>query len=84
MPIEVAAIEITRHAQAQFDPVVTEAFSRIPLARLAEISRLYDTRPEAAAPAPAGRVLANTASGHVADALLTASIVRGEAPVARC
>jgi response regulator RpfG family c-di-GMP phosphodiesterase len=84
MPIEVAAIEITRHAQAQFDPRVTEAFSRIPLARLAEISRLYDGRPELAAPAPAAGPAPAPAVNHMADALLAASIVRGDAPVARC
>lgn len=78
MPIEVAAMEITRHAQAQFDPAVTDAFSRIPLARLAEISRLYDARPEAAATAPATGPLAP------ADALLAASIVRGAAQAAQC
>jgi putative nucleotidyltransferase with HDIG domain len=79
MPIEVAAIEITRHAQAQFDPAVTEAFSRIPLSRLAEISRLYDARPEAAAAAA-------PAAGHVApaDALVAISIVRGAVQAARC
>jgi HD-GYP domain-containing protein (c-di-GMP phosphodiesterase class II) len=79
MPIEVAAMEITRHAQAQFDPAVTEAFSCIPLARLAEISRLYDARPEAvAAAAPTAGPLAP------ADALVAASIVRGAAQAARC
>ena len=82
MPIEVAAIEITRHAQAQFDPSVTEAFSRIPLSRLAEISRLYDSRPEPAA-VPGAAVPAPTAS-HMADALLAVSIARGDAPAARC
>jgi putative nucleotidyltransferase with HDIG domain len=55
MPVEVAAIEISRHAEAQFDPRVTEAFARIPLQRLIEISRLYPrteaaVRPPAAAP----------------------------------
>jgi putative nucleotidyltransferase with HDIG domain len=51
MPLEVAAVEISRHSQAQFDPSVTDAFGRIPMDRLAEISRLYDSRPE---PAGAG------------------------------
>lgn len=83
MPIEVAAIEITRHAQAQFDPSVTDAFSRIPLARLAEISRLYDMRPEPAA-APGTAALPAPAPGHVADALLAVAIARGDAPAARC
>ena len=78
MPIEVAAMEITRHAQAQFDPAVTEAFGRIPLSRLAEISRLYDARPETAAPAPSAGSLAP------ANALVVASIARGEAQAARC
>jgi putative nucleotidyltransferase with HDIG domain len=81
MPIEVAAIEITRHAQAQFDPLVTEAFSRIPLARLAEISRLYDTRPAPAAP---GAALAPAAAAPVAEAVLAAAIVRGAVQAARC
>jgi HD-GYP domain-containing protein (c-di-GMP phosphodiesterase class II) len=79
MPIEVAAIEITKHAQAQFDPAVAEAFSRVPLARLSEISRLYDARPEpAVAPVPAGNSLAST------DAVVAASIVRSELQAARC
>lgn len=78
MPIEVAAIEITRHAQAQFDPAVTEAFSRIPLSRLAEISRLYDVRPEpATTPAP------SAGSMPPADAMLAGWIVRGDAHAAR-
>ena len=78
MPLEVAAIEITRHAEAQFDPTVTEAFSRIPLSRLAEISRLYDVRREpAAATVPSAPLPA-------ADALLAASLVRGDAHAARC
>jgi response regulator RpfG family c-di-GMP phosphodiesterase len=81
MPIEVAAIEITRHAQAQFDPEVTEAFSRIPLARLAEISRLYEARPRPAA--PADRALP-PAARPLADALLAATVVRGDAQAARC
>jgi hypothetical protein len=81
----VAAIEITRHAQAQFDPRVTEAFGRIPLARLTEISRLYDARVElvaasvaVAAPLPPAPV------GHVADALFAAAVAHGDAPAARC
>jgi HD-GYP domain-containing protein (c-di-GMP phosphodiesterase class II) len=78
MPIEVAAIEITRHAQAQFDPAVTDAFSRIPLSRLAEISRLYDARPE-----PATTPALSAGPMPSADAML-ASIVRGDAHAARC
>jgi putative nucleotidyltransferase with HDIG domain len=79
MPIEVAAIEITRHAQAQFDPAVTEAFSRIPLSRLAEISRLYDARHE-----PATTPASSAGPMPPADAVLAASIVRGDAHAARC
>jgi putative nucleotidyltransferase with HDIG domain len=79
MPIEVAAMEITRHAEAQFDPEVTEAFSRIPLARLAEISRLYDAAPEHRAE-EAGKVARGNA---LTDALL-ASAARGDAPAAAC
>ena len=76
MPIEVAAMEITRHAEAQFDPAVTEAFSRIPLPRLAEISRLYD-RPDR--PSPAAPAL-----GSALDDVLIASASRGDAPAAAC
>jgi putative nucleotidyltransferase with HDIG domain len=78
MPVEVAAIEITRHAEAQFDPQVTEAFSRIPLSRLAEISRLYDAEQER----PAGQA-ASTALARPMDVLLAAAI-RGDAPAAAC
>jgi putative nucleotidyltransferase with HDIG domain len=53
MPLEVAAVEISRHGLAQFDPAVIDAFGRIPLDRLTEISRLYDSRPE---PAGAGNL----------------------------
>jgi putative nucleotidyltransferase with HDIG domain len=85
MPIEIAAIEITRHAEAQFDPTVTEAFSRIPLARLAEISRLYESRPEPPAAAPVAGALAPAgAPSPMADALLAATVLRGGAQPARC
>jgi putative nucleotidyltransferase with HDIG domain len=53
MPLETAIAEILRHAGAQFDPAVTEAFTRVPLARLNEISRFYDNQPGVAESAPA-------------------------------
>jgi putative nucleotidyltransferase with HDIG domain len=46
LPVDAALEEIRRHAGTQFDPAVTAAFERIPLARLTEIARFYDTRPE--------------------------------------
>jgi putative nucleotidyltransferase with HDIG domain len=46
MPLENALREILKHAGAQFDPAVTEAFAKVPLARLNEISRFYDNSPE--------------------------------------
>jgi HD-GYP domain-containing protein (c-di-GMP phosphodiesterase class II) len=76
MPIEVAAMEISRHAEAQFDPQVTDAFSRIPLSRLTEISRLYEgERERAGAAAVLDRPLG--------DVLLAAAL-RGDAPAAAC
>ena len=48
-PIELAVQEIVRHAGTQFDPAVTEAFARIPLARLTEIARFYENRTESPA-----------------------------------
>jgi putative nucleotidyltransferase with HDIG domain len=54
MPIETALGELRRHAGAQFDPKVTEAFAGVGLARLAEINRFENASPsppvEAAAP----------------------------------
>jgi HD-GYP domain-containing protein (c-di-GMP phosphodiesterase class II) len=44
IPLETALEEIRRHARAQFDPTASAAFASIPLTRLAEISRFYDTR----------------------------------------
>jgi HD-GYP domain-containing protein (c-di-GMP phosphodiesterase class II) len=46
MPLEKALQEILRQAGAQFDPVVTDAFVKVPLSRLNEISRFYDNSPE--------------------------------------
>lgn len=49
VPVYVAVKHILRHAGAQFDPSVTDAFARIPLERLIQISRLHDdqqTRPQ--------------------------------------
>jgi putative nucleotidyltransferase with HDIG domain len=52
MPIEAALDQIRRNAGTQFDPTVTEAFGRIPAARLTEIARFYDTGPRSAADGP--------------------------------
>jgi putative nucleotidyltransferase with HDIG domain len=52
MPIEAALDQIRRNAGTQFDPTVTEAFGRIPAARLTEIARFYDTGPRSSAEAP--------------------------------
>src|SRR5438876_5171496 len=52
-PLEAALDEIFRGARTQFDPVVAEAFVKIPVVRLEQISRQFDLRP-AEAPA-AGR-----------------------------
>jgi putative nucleotidyltransferase with HDIG domain len=46
MPLEKALQEILKQAGDQFDPVVTEAFVKVPLTRLNEISRFYDNSPE--------------------------------------
>jgi putative nucleotidyltransferase with HDIG domain len=48
LPIENALAEIRRHAGAQFDPLVTEALALVSGERLAEISRFYDSRSDAA------------------------------------
>jgi HD-GYP domain-containing protein (c-di-GMP phosphodiesterase class II) len=53
MPIEAALDQIRRNAGTQFDPVVTDAFKRIPAARLTEIARFYDTGPRSTADTPA-------------------------------
>lgn len=50
IPLDQALQEIRRHARAQFDPTVSEAFASIPLARLTEISRFYENRPVPDAP----------------------------------
>jgi putative nucleotidyltransferase with HDIG domain len=58
MPVETALEQIRKNAGTQFDPVVTQAFGRIPTARLTEIARFYDTGPRsAAAPARAPSAL---------------------------
>jgi putative nucleotidyltransferase with HDIG domain len=46
MSLEKALQEILKQAGSQFDPVVTEAFVKVPLPRLNEISRFYDNSPE--------------------------------------
>jgi HD-GYP domain-containing protein (c-di-GMP phosphodiesterase class II) len=46
MSLEKALQEILKQAGAQFDPAVTEAFVKVPLTRLNEISRFYDNSPE--------------------------------------
>ena len=48
MPLDTAMAEIRQHSGAQFDPAVTEAFARVPLPHLAEISRFEN----AVVPAP--------------------------------
>jgi HD-GYP domain-containing protein (c-di-GMP phosphodiesterase class II) len=50
IPLDAALQEIRRHARAQFDPTVSEAFVSIPLPRLTEISRFYENRPATDAP----------------------------------
>jgi putative nucleotidyltransferase with HDIG domain len=52
MSIDTAVAEVLRLAGTQFDPAVTQAFGQIPVARLAEIARFYDSRPESAATSP--------------------------------
>ena len=47
-PLEAAIEEIKRGVRTQFDPVAAEAFVAIPLERLDQISRHFDTRPAAA------------------------------------
>ncbi|HEY2944675.1 MAG TPA: HD domain-containing phosphohydrolase [Vicinamibacteria bacterium] len=75
LPFEVAIGEIRRHERAQFDPSVTEAFSRISSHRLVDISRLYDARAEK---------LSDGGSASVPEALLGASFWRRQEGSARC
>jgi putative nucleotidyltransferase with HDIG domain len=63
MPIEGALEQIRKNAGTQFDPVVTQAFGRIPAARLTEIARFYDTGPRSA----------DTPAARTPSALLAAS-----------
>jgi HD-GYP domain-containing protein (c-di-GMP phosphodiesterase class II) len=51
-PLAVAMEEIARGAGTQFDPVVADAFSTIPLPRLEQISGHLDLRSAAAVDAP--------------------------------
>jgi putative nucleotidyltransferase with HDIG domain len=52
MPVDIAVAEILRLGGTQFDPAVTQAFGQIPVARLAEIARFYDSQAEPAAGSP--------------------------------
>jgi hypothetical protein len=65
MPIEAALDQIRRNAGTQFDPGVTEAFGRIPAARLTEIARFYDTGPRSAADTPSRSPSALLAASRV-------------------
>ncbi len=62
IPLEKAVEEILSHAGAQFDPVVTEAFARIPLDRLSEINRFYDNERDSMPDTPAPAAPAAAAS----------------------
>jgi putative nucleotidyltransferase with HDIG domain len=53
LPVEAAREEIARGCGSHFDPVVTEAFLRIPLARLEDITRNYEALTSSAPAVPA-------------------------------
>ena len=53
LPLDAAREEIARGCGTHFDPIVAEAFLRIPLAKLEEITRDYETLTNGAAGAPA-------------------------------
>jgi putative nucleotidyltransferase with HDIG domain len=52
MSIDVAVAEILRLGGTQFDPLVIQAFGQVPVARLAEIARFYDSRTEPGSTSP--------------------------------
>ena len=59
MPLDVAREEIASGCGSHFDPVVAEAFLRIPLAKLDEITRHYESLTSGAAPSTPALAQAN-------------------------
>ncbi|TMQ22732.1 MAG: response regulator [Candidatus Rokuibacteriota bacterium] len=53
LPLDAAREEVARGCGTHFDPIVAEAFLRIPLAKLEEITRDYETLTNGAAGVPA-------------------------------